>query len=193
MYNMEIYSTRPYCIENRVHTSTQEYPRIPLECPRIPQNTNNIKILIDFLFFIFFYSVDGDTLKKATLIEILFVLNYWSLILFSFIFFIIICIISIYFNVFFFYFGDFVNIDSIHVNVVHFTCWLRLVKFLLIICVWKKRITKAWLHFISPCYISCLLNTMFPLLFGFIAFFFDLLHCLRVFGRGLFHQAISSI
>jgi hypothetical protein len=54
---------------------------------------------------------------------------------------------------------------------VHFTCWLRLVKFLLIICVWKKRITKAWLHFISPCYISCLLNTMFPLLFGFIAFF----------------------
>jgi hypothetical protein len=55
--------------------------------------------------------------------------------------------------------------------VVNFTCWLRLVKFLLIICVWKKRITKAWLHFISPCYISCLLNTMFPLLFGFIAFF----------------------
>ena len=57
--------------------NTPEYPRIPLECPRIPQNTNNIKILIYFLFFIFFYSVDGDTLKKATLIELLFVLlNY---------------------------------------------------------------------------------------------------------------------
>ena len=52
--------------------------------------------------------------------------------------------------------------------------------------VWKKKkITKAWLHFISPCYISCLFNKIFPLLFGFIAFFFDLLHCLCVFGRGL--------
>ena len=36
-------------------------------------------------------------------------------------------------------------------------------------CMKKKRITKAWLHFISPCYI--LFNKIFPLLFGFITFF----------------------
>ena len=55
-----------------------EYPNIPLECPRIPQNTNNIKILKDFLFFFIFYSVDGDISQKATLIELLFVLFYIS-------------------------------------------------------------------------------------------------------------------
>jgi hypothetical protein len=60
-----------------VHTFTQQYPRIPLEYPKIPQNTNNIKILKDFGFFFFFYSVDGDISQKATLIELLFVLlNY---------------------------------------------------------------------------------------------------------------------
>jgi hypothetical protein len=32
----------------RAHTFTQKYPRIPFECPRIPQNTNNIQILKDF-------------------------------------------------------------------------------------------------------------------------------------------------
>ena len=37
-----------------VHTFTQQYPRIPLEYPKIPQNTNNIKILKDFGFLFFF-------------------------------------------------------------------------------------------------------------------------------------------
>ena len=56
--------------------NTPEYPRIPFECPRIPQNTNNIKILKDFGFFIF-YSVDGNISQKAMMIELLFVLlNY---------------------------------------------------------------------------------------------------------------------
>ena len=32
----------------------QNTARIPFECPRIPQNTNNIKILKDFGFLIFF-------------------------------------------------------------------------------------------------------------------------------------------
>jgi len=48
----------------------------PYIYPRIPQNTNNIKILKDFGFLIFFYSVDGDISQKAMLIELLFVLNY---------------------------------------------------------------------------------------------------------------------
>ena len=79
-----------------------EYPSIPFECPRIPQNTNNIMILKDF-GFLFFYSVDGDISQKAMLIELLFVLlDYWSLVLF----FIIIFVNSIYFEVFFFNFGD---------------------------------------------------------------------------------------
>ena len=102
-----------------------EYPKIPLECPRIPQNTNNIKILKDFGFLICFYSVDGDISQKAMMIELLFVLlNYWSLVLFSFLFFIIIYFNSTVFTLmyFYFYFGDFVNIDFIHVNVVNSTC-----------------------------------------------------------------------
>ena len=78
----------------------------PYVYPRIPQNTNNIMILKDF-GFLFFYSVDGDISQKAKLIELLFVLlNYCSLVLFSFIFFIIIFVNSIYFEVFFFNFGD---------------------------------------------------------------------------------------
>ena len=75
----------------KIPKNTPEYPRIPFEFPRIPQNTNNIKILKDFGFLIFFYSVDGNISQKAMMIELLFVLlNYWSLVLFSFIFFIII-------------------------------------------------------------------------------------------------------
>ena len=78
------------------------YPRIPFECPKIPQNTNNIKILKDFGFLICFYSVDGDISQRAMMIELLFVLlNYRSFVLFSLIFFIIIYFNIIYFNVFF--------------------------------------------------------------------------------------------
>ena len=81
----------------------------------------------DFGFFIF-YSVDGNISQKAMMIELLFVLlNYWSLVLFSFIFRIIFFVNSIYFEVFFFNFGDFVNIDFIHLNVVNSTCWLNFI------------------------------------------------------------------
>ena len=78
-----------------------------------------------------------------------------------------------YFLFFIFYFGGFVNIDFIHVNVVNSTCWLRLIKLKKKILYEKKRITNAWLHFISPCYISCLFNKICPLLFGFFSFSFS--------------------
>jgi len=49
----------------------------PCIYPRIPQNTNNTKILKDFGFLICFNSVERDISQKATLIELLFVLlNY---------------------------------------------------------------------------------------------------------------------
>jgi len=51
----------PY-IYPRIHQNTQEHPRIPLEysripfeCPRISQNTNNIKILKHFYFLFFLF------------------------------------------------------------------------------------------------------------------------------------------
>ena len=79
-YNIDFFYmhlfTGPY-IYPRKPQNTLEYPKIPLECPRIPQNTNNIKILKDLGFLFIFYSVDGDISQKATLIELLFVLlNY---------------------------------------------------------------------------------------------------------------------
>jgi hypothetical protein len=76
------------------------------------------KDLERFWIFYFFYSVDGDISQKAMLIELVFVL----LVLFSFIFFIIIFVNSIYFKVFFFNFGDLINIDFMHVNVVNSKC-----------------------------------------------------------------------
>ena len=80
-YNIDFFYmhlfTGPY-IYPRKPQNTLEYPKIPLECPRIPQNTNNIKILKDLGFLFIFYSVDRDISQKATLIELLFVLFYIS-------------------------------------------------------------------------------------------------------------------
>jgi hypothetical protein len=60
---------------------------------------------------------------------------------------------------FFVYFGDFVNIDFIHVNVVNSTCWLRLI--------------KLWFHFQGCLNIYAYQNTSQSLCHRIFRHFFD--------------------